>query len=273
MWLQNLWNVFEVGFGTSGPLVSPPIKEGESETGNLLSAIFPGKIIITNPDNQQQNIDGLRRDTTDTNTSLPGIPDFQKLLSEQPKTQQLYDDSAAQAAKMIGDYTVKRAEEALKSGNVEEYAFWARGRPGPNILHAIAGGLLGGVTDFNGTLSGMLGGFPSSYLAHEIENLVGQFVQDAGLTGSAADLMVNTITGSILQRLGATTGGAGAAYAGNAYQYNIKIHRQIEGAIRGGSGAGGKANVTTAPPENAGGVKKIVKESTSPYDKKGTRLT
>jgi filamentous hemagglutinin len=272
------------GFGASGPLVSPPIKEGESETGKALSAVSPGQIIITDPANQQQNIDDLRRDTTDTNTSLPGIPDLQKLLSEQLKTQQLYDDAAAKAAKMIGDYAVKRAEEALKSGNVAEYDFWARGGPGPNILHAIAGGLLGGVTDFNGMLSGMLGGASSSYLAHEIENLVGQFVQDAGLTGSAADLMVNTITGSILQGLGATTGGPGAAYAGNAYQYNMKIHQQIEdrlkaaregggskieGPIRGGSGAGGKANVTTVPPENAGGVRQIVKESTSPYDKKG----
>ena len=68
-----------------------------------MSAISPGEIVITDPDNQKQNIDDLRRDTTDTNTSLPGIPDLQKLLDEQLKTQQLYDDAAAKAAKMIGD--------------------------------------------------------------------------------------------------------------------------------------------------------------------------
>ncbi len=259
------------GITASGPLVSPPIKEGESETGKALSAISPGEIIITDPDNQLQNIDELRRDTTDTNTSLPGIPDLQALLDEQLKTQQLYDDAAAKAAKMIGDHTVKRAEEALNSGNVDEYDFWAGGGPGPTILHAIAGRLLGGVTDFSGMLSGMLGGASSSYLAHEIHSLVEQFVQDAGLTGAAADFMTDTITGSILQGLGAAAGGTGAAYAGNAYQYNMKIHQQIEdrlkaaregggsniqGPIRGGNGAGGTGggNVSLPAPRNAGNL-------------------
>ncbi|QWK81869.1 hemagglutinin repeat-containing protein [Ochrobactrum sp. BTU1] len=78
--------------------------KGESETGKALSAVSPGEIINNNLDSQQQNVDDLRRDTTDTNTSLPGIPDLQKLLSEQLKAQQLYDDAAAKAAKMIDDY-------------------------------------------------------------------------------------------------------------------------------------------------------------------------
>ncbi|WP_256443904.1 hemagglutinin repeat-containing protein [Ochrobactrum sp. BTU1] len=216
------------GFGASGPLVSPPIKEGESETGKALSAISPGEIIITDPANQQQNVDDLRRDTTDTNTSLPGIPDLQKLLSEQLKTQQLYDDAAAKAAKMIGDYASDRFAEAHKNNNTEEMEFWKEGGTGPAILHAIAGGLLGGVTDFNGMLSGMLGGAMSAKLAPEIHKLVEQFVKDAGLTGSAADLMVKSITGSILQGLGAATGGTGAAYAGNAYQNNYLKHAERE---------------------------------------------
>ncbi|MFK4823108.1 hemagglutinin repeat-containing protein, partial [Ochrobactrum quorumnocens] len=212
------------GFGASGPIVSPPIKEGESETGKALSAISPGEIVITDPDNQKQNIDDLRRDTTDTNTSLPGIPDLQKLLSEQLKTQQLYDDAAAKAAKMIGDYATAKAKAALDNGQIEEYEFWKDGGTGPAILHAIAGGLLGGVTDFNGMLSGMLGGAMSAKLAPEIHKLVEQFVKDAGLTGSAADLMVKSITGSILRGLGTATGGTGASYAGNAYQNNYLKH-------------------------------------------------
>ncbi|QWK81321.1 hemagglutinin repeat-containing protein [Ochrobactrum sp. BTU1] len=214
------------GFGASGPLVSPPIKEGESETGRALSAISPGEIIITNPDNQQQNVDDLRRDTRETNTSLPGIPDLQKLLSEQLKTQQLYDDAAAKAAKMIGDYASDRFAEAYKNKNTEEMEFWKDGGTGPAILHAIAGGLLGGVTDFNGMLSGMLGGASSAYLAPKIKELVAEFVKEAGLSGSAADFMTNSITGSILQGLGAVTGGTGAAYAGNAFQYNYLTHEQ-----------------------------------------------
>lgn len=216
------------GITSSGPIVSPPIKEGESETGKALSAISPGEIIITDPDNQKQNIDDLRRDTTDTNTSLPGIPDLQKLLSEQLKTQQLYDDAAAKAAKMIGDYASERYRQARENDDKTEMEFWKEGGNGPAILHAIAGGLLGGVTDFNGMLSGMLGGAMSAKLAPEIHKLVKQFVKDAGLTGAAADLMVNSITGSILQGLGAATGGTGAAYAGNAFQYNYLGLHDIE---------------------------------------------
>ncbi|MCQ9148425.1 HNH/ENDO VII family nuclease, partial [Ochrobactrum sp. BTU2] len=219
---HSKWKADTYGGGItgSGPIVSPPIKEGESETGKALSAISPGEIVITDPDNQKQNIDDLRRDTTDTNTSLPGIPDLQKILSEQLKTQQLYDDAAAKAAKMIGDYASERYTEAYKNDNKAEMEFWKEGGNGPAILHAIAGGLLGGVTDFSGMLSGMAGGAMSAKLAPEIHKLVEQFVKDAGLTGSAADLMVNSITGAILQGLGAATGGTGAAYAGNAFQYN-----------------------------------------------------
>ncbi|WP_266019351.1 hemagglutinin repeat-containing protein [Brucella intermedia] len=227
---HSKWKADTYGGGItgSGPIVSPPIKEGESETGKALSAISPGEIVITDPDNQKQNIDDLRRDTADTNTSLPGIPDLQKLLSEQLKTQQLYDDAAAKAAKMIGDYASERYRQARENDDKTEMEFWKEGGNGPAILHAIAGGLLGGVTDFNGMLSGMLGGAMSAKLAPEIHKLVEQFVKDAGLTGAAADLMVNSITGSILQGLGAATGGTGAAYAGNGFQYNYLGLHDIE---------------------------------------------
>ncbi|WP_285541324.1 hemagglutinin repeat-containing protein, partial [Brucella sp. NBRC 12950] len=216
------------GFGASGPLVSPPIKEGESETGKALSAISPGEIIITDPNNQQQNIDDLRRDTTDTNTSLPGIPDLQKLLSEQLKTQQLYDDAAAKAANMIGTKASDLANAAYERGDKDEYEFWKEGGPGRAALHAIAGGLLGGVTDFSGMLSGALGGASSALLAPKIRELVAEFVKESGLTGSAAEFMTNTVTGSILQGIGGVTGGAGAAYAGNAYQFNYLDHADAE---------------------------------------------
>ncbi|PQZ46463.1 hypothetical protein CQ052_21955 [Ochrobactrum sp. MYb15] len=227
---HSKWKAETYGGGItgSGPILSPPIKEGESETGKALSAVSPGEIIITNPDSQKQNIDDLRLDTTDTNTSLPGIPDLQKLLDEQLKTQQLYDDAAAKAAKMIGDYASERYAQASRSDDKAEMEFWQEGGNGPAILHAIAGGLLGGVTDFSGMLSGMLGGASSAMLAPEIHKLVEQFAEDAGLTGATADLMVKSITGSILQGLGAATGGTGAAYAGNAYQNNYLSHKNVK---------------------------------------------
>ncbi|MBC8719173.1 hemagglutinin repeat-containing protein [Ochrobactrum sp. Marseille-Q0166] len=224
------WKADTYGGGLSGkgPLVSPPIKEGESETGKALSAISPGEIIITDPANQQQNIDDLRRDTTDTNTSLPGIPDLQKILGEQLKTQQLYDDAAAKAANMIGTKAGDLANAAYERDDKDEYEFWKEGGPGRAALHAIAGGLLGGVTDFSGMLSGALGGASSALLAPKIRELVAEFVKESGLTGSAAEFMTNTVTGSILQGIGGVTGGAGAAYAGNAYQFNYLDHADAE---------------------------------------------
>lgn len=227
---HSKWKADTYGGGItgSGPLVSPPIKEGESETGKALSAVSPAEIIITDPANQQQNIDDLRRDTTNTNTSLPGIPDLQKILSEQLKTQQLYDDAAQKVATMIGDKTSKLAKAAYDRGDQAEYEFWKEGGPGPAILHGIAGGLLGGVTDFSGMLSGALGGASSALLAPKIRELVEEFVKQAGLSGSAAEFMTNSVTGSILQGLGAATGGTGAAYAGNAYQNNYLKHAERE---------------------------------------------
>lgn len=224
------WKADTYGGGISdkGPLVSPPIKEGESETGKALSAVSPGEIIITDPANQQQNIDDLRRDTTDTNTSLPGIPDLQKILAEQLKTQQLYDDAAAKAANMIGTKTSDLAKAAYERGDKDEYEFWKEGGPGRAVLHAIAGGLLGGVTDFSGMLSGALGGASSALLAPKIRELVAEFVKESGLTGSAAEFMTNTVTGSILQGIGGVTGGTGAAYAGNTYQNNYLNHKERE---------------------------------------------
>ncbi|MDH7793820.1 hemagglutinin repeat-containing protein [Ochrobactrum sp. AN78] len=221
-------NTYGGGISDKGPLVSPPIKEGENETGKALSAVSPGEIIITDLPNQQQNIDDLRRDTTDTNTSLPGIPDLQKILSEQLKTQQLYDDAAAKAANMIGTKASDLANAAYERGDKDEYEFWKEGGPGRAALHAIAGGLLGGVTDFSGMLSGALGGASSALLAPKIRELVAEFVKESGLTGSAAEFMTNTVTGSILQGIGGVTGGAGAAYAGNAYQFNYLDHADAE---------------------------------------------
>ncbi|MBB3391050.1 filamentous hemagglutinin [Rhizobium sp. BK275] len=230
--MHSRWKAETFGGGISGagPLLSPHQKEGESETGKALSAISPGGIIITDPAHQQQNIDGLRRDTTDTNTSLPGIPDLQKKLSEQLKTQQLYDAAAARAAKLIGDKAGELAQAALEKGEAgkAEYEFWKEGGPGRAALHAIAGGLLGGVTDWQGVLAGALGGGTSSLLGPKVRELVADFVSQSGLTGSAAEFMINTVTSSILAGIGGVAGSTGAAYAGNVYQYNYLMHVERE---------------------------------------------
>ncbi|WP_431320041.1 hypothetical protein [Rhizobium sp. YTU87027] len=108
------WKADTYGGGLSllGPSLAPHLSEGESATGKALAAVSPGQIIITDPANQTQNVDDLRRDTANTNTSLPGLPDLQNILREQLKTQELYQDAAAKAAKAIGDISLKLEQAA-----------------------------------------------------------------------------------------------------------------------------------------------------------------
>jgi len=119
------WQADTYGGGLSllGPSLAPHLSEGESATGQALVAVSPGQIIITDPANQTQNVDDLRRDTANTNTSLPGLPDLQNILREQLKTQELYQDAAAKAAKAIGDISLKLEQAATTP---EERPYWGR---------------------------------------------------------------------------------------------------------------------------------------------------
>ncbi|WP_221152333.1 hemagglutinin repeat-containing protein, partial [Rhizobium binae] len=215
------------GLTLTGPLLAAPMNDGESATGEALSAVSPGQIVITDPARQTQNLDDLRRVTSNTNTSLPGIPELQDILREQLKTQELYQDAAAKAAKFIGDFAFKREQAATTD---EERAFWAEGGPGRAALHALAGGLLGGVTDVSGMIRGALGGATSSLLGPHIRDLVAEIVNGTSLAGTAqGEQLINMISASLVQGLAATvSGGEGAAYAGNAFKYNYLTHRQLE---------------------------------------------
>ncbi|MFS2174358.1 hemagglutinin repeat-containing protein [Rhizobium pisi] len=215
------------GLTLTGPLLAPPMHDGESATGQALSAVSPGQIVITDPTHQTQNIDDLRRDTSNTNTSLPGIPKLQDILREQLKTQELYQDAAAKAAKFIGDFALKQRQAATTD---EERAFWAEGGPGPAALHALAGGLLGGVTDVSGMIRGALGGATSSLLGPHIRDLVAEIVSGTSLAGTAqGEQLINIISASLVQGLAATVaGGEGAAYAGYAFKFNYLKHKERE---------------------------------------------
>jgi filamentous hemagglutinin len=201
--------------------------DGESARGQALSAVSPGQIIITDPAHQTQNLENLRRDTSNTNTSLPGIPELQDILREQLETQELYQDAAAKAAKFIGDFALKRRQAATTD---EERAFWAEGGPGPAALHALAGGLLGGVTDVSGMIRGALGGATSSLLGPHIRDLVAEIVNGTSLAGTAqGEQLINIISASLVQGLAASvSGGEGAAYAGYAFKYNYITHREFD---------------------------------------------
>ncbi|MGU3400492.1 hemagglutinin repeat-containing protein [Brucellaceae bacterium D45D] len=219
--------------GSGGISVAPPIKEGESETGKALSAVSPAEIIITDPSRQQQNIDDLRRDTTNTNTSLPGLPDLQNILREQYKTQERYQEASAMMAQFVGDMADKLALEALKRGDIEAAEFWGAGGVGRAGLHAVGGGILGGVNDISGMIKGAFGGAASTLIAPYVDQLVNAIVNDAGLGGTdAGRSLANIVSGGIVMGLTSVIGGGdAAAYAGAEFRYNYLTHTQLTEAI------------------------------------------
>ncbi|MDM9645788.1 hemagglutinin repeat-containing protein [Rhizobium sp. S163] len=227
------WQADTYGGGLSllGPSLAPHLDEGESATGKALAAISPAQIVITDTANQSQNVGDLRRNTANTNTSLPGLPDLQNILREQLKTQQLYQDASAKAAKAIGDISLK-LEQGAKTP--EERAYWAEGGVGRAALHALAGGLLGGVTDVNGIIKGALGGASSALLGPSVRQLVAEIVDSANISDPALrTFLINSISSGIVEGIGAGIGGSeGAAYAGNAFQYNYLTHKELEDANR-----------------------------------------
>jgi len=139
----------------------------------------------------------------------------------------------AKAAKAIGDISLKLEQAATTP---EERAYWAEGGVGRAALHALAGGLLGGVTDVTGMIRGALGGASSALLGPHIRELVAEIVDSANVTDPALrTFLINSISSGIVEGIvegiGAGIGGSeGAAYAGNAFQYNYLTHKELEDA-------------------------------------------
>jgi filamentous hemagglutinin len=127
----------------SGGLSLAKVNDGESETGKAYSAIGGNiGIAITDPQHQAQDIGTIRRDTDNTNTSLPGLPDPQNVLRDQYKTQADLQEAQKTMAGLVGDI----ASELYKQSTTQaERDFWAEGGQGRALLHAIGGGILGGV--------------------------------------------------------------------------------------------------------------------------------
>lgn len=87
----------------AGGLSFASVKAGENETGKALSAIGGNiGINITDPAHQALYISTIRRDTENTNSSLPGLPDLQHILSDQHKTQADLQVVQATAAGLVG---------------------------------------------------------------------------------------------------------------------------------------------------------------------------
>ncbi|WP_374189967.1 DUF6862 domain-containing protein, partial [Rhizobium rhizogenes] len=192
---------------------------GDNKTGQALSAIGANiPITITDPSHQTQDIGTIRRDTENTNTSLPGLPDLQNILRDQYKTQADLQAAQKTAATLVADIAQGLEDRAATDAERE---FWKNGGTGRALLHAIAGGLLGGVNGWEGALKGAAGGATATLFAPAIKQLV-----DGILNGTTLDedqkKQLATLMGANLAAAvgGAVGGGEGAAYGQAEYQYN-----------------------------------------------------
>ncbi|CAN7706729.1 hemagglutinin repeat-containing protein [Rhizobium rhizogenes] len=229
---HSTWKADTYGgsIGTSGIMPTPPVKASENKTGQALSAIGGNiPITITDPAHQTQDIGTIRRDTDNTNTSLPGLPDLEHILRDQYKTQADLQAAQATMAGLVGDIATNLYDNAKTQA---ERDLWAEGGQGRALLHAIGGGILGGVNGWEGAIKGALGGAATTLMAPAIADLVKGMLKDSTLSDQDKQTLATMIGTSLSSAVGSVVGGGeGGSYGAANYQYNYLTHAQREEQI------------------------------------------
>lgn len=217
--LKRANQAYGVSIDTSGIMPTPPVKASENKTGQALSAIGGNiPISITDPAHQTQDLNTIRRDTNNTNTSLPGLPDLEHVLRDQYKTQAALQAAQATMAGLVGDIATNLYDNAKTQA---ERDLWAEGGQGRALLHAIGGGILGGVNGWEGAIKGALGGEATALMAPAIANLVKGMLKDSTLSDQDKQALANLIGTSLSSAVGGVVGGGeGGSYGAANYQYN-----------------------------------------------------
>lgn len=223
-------DTFGGSIGTSGIMPTPPVKASENKTGQALSAIGGNiPITITDPAHQTQDVGAIRRDTNNTNTSLPGLPDLEHILRDQYKTQADLQAAQATMAGLVGDIATDLYAKATTQA---ERDLWKEGGEGRAVLHAIGAGILGGVNGWDGALKGALGGAVTTLVAPAIADLVKGMLKDSSLSDQDKQTLATLIGTSLSSAVGAAAGGGeGGSYGAANYQYNYLTHAQREEQI------------------------------------------
>ena len=216
---------YGVSIGTSGIMPTPPVKDSENKTGQALSAIGGNiPITITDPVHQMRDIGTIRRDTNNTNTSLPGLPDLENILREQYKTQADLQAAQATMAGLVGDIATDLYAKATTQA---ERDLWKEGGEGRALLHAIGAGILGGANGWEGAVKGALGGAVTTLMAPAIADLVKGMLKDSTLSDQDKQTLANMIGTTLSSAVGgAVGGGEGGSYGAANYQYNYLTHAQ-----------------------------------------------
>ncbi|WP_245300445.1 hemagglutinin repeat-containing protein [Rhizobium sp. YK2] len=217
---------YGVSIGTSGIMPTPPVKDSENKTGQALSAIGGNiPIIITDPTHQMQDVGAIRRDTDNTNTSLPGLPDLEHILRDQYKTQADLQAAQATMAGLVGDIASNLYRQAAANNDQAGKDYWKEGGVGRAVLHAIGGGILGGVNGWEGALKGALGGTATTVMAPAIADLVKGLLKDSALSDADKQTLATFIGSSLSAAVGTAAGaGEGGSYGAANYQNNYLNH-------------------------------------------------
>ncbi|PRA79329.1 hypothetical protein CQ054_21730, partial [Ochrobactrum sp. MYb29] len=144
-----------------------------------------------------------------------------------------YQEAAKMMAEFVAQQSNKLAEDALKRDDMQAAEFWGPRGVGRAALHALGGGILGGVNDVSGMIKAAFGGAASTLIAAHVKALVDDMIDKAGLGGTEAGRsLANIVSGGIVAGLtSAVGGGDAAAYATHEFRYNYLTSQQLDKAI------------------------------------------
>lgn len=155
-------------------------------------------------------------------TGIERIFDQNKVQREIDAQVAITAEFGKQASKAVGDYAGRKYNE-LKDSDPVEAAKWSEGGAYRVAMHAVVGGLSGGV-------QGLMGATAASTAAPYIDQLQEGFqsaLQNAGFEEGAAKVLAGLAGGATATTIGAATSGgsaAGAATAFNADMNNRQLH-------------------------------------------------
>jgi filamentous hemagglutinin len=235
------------GKNTGG--VSPMIPQNESgsQDGTARSAVADGAIHITNDADQKQDVAGLSRDTSNTNTQVGNNPDLQNILNKQADMMAAAQAAGEAVAKTVGDVAgaqqraaLAKAKAASDAGNHElaqqylaDAKSWDEGGANRAALHAAGGALIAGLGGGN-ALAGAVGAGVVSLAGKKLDELSQSIAGSVGsgnsdLNEAIGNLVSNVAAGGIGLAVG---GGSGAAAGANVDRFNRQLHSDEKAKIR-----------------------------------------
>ncbi|WP_011296283.1 hemagglutinin repeat-containing protein [Cupriavidus necator] len=237
--------------GTSPSAMSPmiPQHKSQSENGVAQSAIADGAITIKDQAKQSQDVAGLKRDTTSTNSQVGNNPNLKNVLDSQADTMAAAQAAGAAVARTVGDIAQSKQDDAQKRMETAgqalkqdpspenqaafdaakaDYEGWNEGGQYRAGLQAAGGALIGGLGGGSALTAagGAAGAGAASLAATKLEDVANNVSKAVGSDNPVLNQAIGNLVSSVAAGgLGALVGGvAGAATGANVDIYNRQLH-------------------------------------------------